>query len=95
MDGVCNFRGGELWSIFEGKLGFLVDYQATLHDWKRNDGTYFIVALLRKIKGGKIKIYHLIPCSNRTRPELEVKNPWPTLETEATTWFQDRSSHIR
>lgn len=53
--------------------GFILHLQGTHQKQDRNDGTFFIVALLGKIKGKNINRSYLIPCSNRTSSGLEVK----------------------
>ena len=53
--------------------GFLLDLKGLHANWSRNVGSYFIVALLGKIKGEKFDRAHLIPCSNTTSSGIKVK----------------------
>ena len=41
--------------------------------WKRNDGTYFLIPLLGRIKGEDVERPHLIPCANTTSTNIQVK----------------------
>ena len=56
-----------------GNEGFLLDKSGLNQFWSRNDGTYFIIALLGKIKGENVDQRHLIPCSNVTSSGIEIK----------------------
>ena len=56
-----------------GNEGFLLDLSGLNQFWSRNDGTYFIIALLGKIKGENVDQMHLIPCSNITSSGIEIK----------------------
>lgn len=49
-----------------GSKGFLLDLKRICANWTRSDGSYFIVALLGKIKGENIYRQHLIPFSHVT-----------------------------
>ena len=45
-----------------GNEDFLLDLEGLNENWKRNDNSYFIILLLRKIKYENIDWRHLIPC---------------------------------
>jgi len=49
-----------------GNEGLLIDLDGTNRHWKRNDGSYLVIALKGKIKGETIDREHLIPCTNKT-----------------------------
>ena len=55
-----------------GDEGFLLDLGGLRTNWTRNDGRYFLVALLGKIKGEKVRRSHLIPCINLTSSRIPV-----------------------
>ena len=52
---------------------FLLDLNGLNENWKRNDKSYFIIALLGKIKGKNIDQRHLIPCVNHTNSGIHIK----------------------
>ena len=75
-----------LWTVFigysivsyvislRGSEGFLLDINGIINNWKRNDGRYFFVALMGKIKGEHVDRQHLVPCANETGSGIKVKN---------------------
>ena len=56
-----------------GNEDFLLDLEDLNENWKRNDKSYFIIALLRKIKGENVDLRHLILCVNHTNYGITIK----------------------
>ena len=56
-----------------GAKGFMLDLGALHRHWERNDGTYFIIPLLGKIKGEYVDRSHLVPYSNYIRSNINMK----------------------
>ena len=56
-----------------GNDGFLLDLDGMNRHRERNDGTYFMITLLGKIKGEHTDIAHIIPCSNITSSGINAK----------------------
>ena len=56
-----------------GSEGLLLDMNGLMKHWKRNDGTYFLIPLLGRIKGEEVERPHLIPCVNTTSTQIRIK----------------------
>ena len=56
-----------------GNEGLLIDLKGLNEKWNHNDGTYFHIPLLGKIKGETLDRSHLIPCINETSSGIQVK----------------------
>ena len=51
----------------------MLDLKGLNEIWNYNDGTFFHIPLLGKIKGETLDRSHLIPCSNETSSGIKVK----------------------
>ena len=56
-----------------GSEGLLLDMNGLIRHWKWNDGTYFLIPLLGRIKGEDVERPHLIPCINTTSTTINAK----------------------
>ena len=95
-------RDGNIWIAFttyvvvsyalslRSNEGFLLDLAGLSQFQSSNDGTYFIIALLGKIKGEDFDRRHLIPCSNVTSSGIQVKSIVDQLRVhKSTAGFRD------
>ena len=57
-----------------GTEGFMIDLESTGRLRNKNDGTYFIVGLMGRIKGESNDRCHLLPCINITGSGINVKH---------------------
>ena len=56
-----------------GNEGLLLDLDGLISNWEKGDDTFFIVALLGKIKGELVDRQHLIPCTHVTSTGINVR----------------------
>ena len=57
-----------------GNEGFMMDIDSMWKHRDRNDGTYFTVGLMGRVKGENHDRCHLIPCVNETGSGIRVRN---------------------
>lgn len=60
-----------------GTEGLLLDIKGCSDYLHKGDGSYFIIALLGKVKGEHHHRYHLLPCINITSSGIQIKD-WVT-----------------
>ena len=57
-----------------GNEGILLDLQGITENWKKNNDTFILIALLGRMKGETLDRSHLIPCVNITSTGINVKS---------------------
>jgi hypothetical protein len=74
-----------------GVEGLLLDLKGTIDHIHKSDNTYFIIALLGKVKGEHHHRCHLLPCCTKTSSDIQVKD-WVLLllHEKGRLGFQDR-----